>query len=46
MRLWILMMLGATLAFGQTKPVDNLQRCQSILTDAENDRNPDGRKGC
>jgi HEAT repeat protein len=45
MRLWILMMLGATLAFGQTKPVDNLQRCQSILTDAENDRNPDGRKG-
>ena len=45
MRIWILMMLGATLAFGQAKPADTLQRCQSILNDAAHDRNPDGRKG-
>ena len=45
MRIWILMMLGATLAFGQAKPVDTVQRCRSILNDAAHDRNPDGRKG-
>jgi HEAT repeat protein len=45
MRIWILMMLGASLAFGQTKPVDTLQRCRTILDDAAHDRNPDGRKG-
>jgi HEAT repeat protein len=39
------MMLGATLAFGQAKPPDNVQRCQSILNDAIHDRNPDGRMG-
>jgi HEAT repeat protein len=39
------MMLGTTLAFGQTQPGDTLQRCRSILNDAVNDRNPDGRKG-
>jgi HEAT repeat protein len=39
------MMIGAALAFGQAKPIDNLQRCQSILGDAEHDKNPDGRKG-
>jgi len=44
-RIWILMMLGTTLAFGQTKPADTIQRCQSILDDAVHDRNPDGRKG-
>ena len=38
-------MLGAALAFGQTKPADNLQRCRTILDDAQHDRNPDGRKG-
>ena len=26
MRIWILMMLGASLAFGQTKPADNLAK--------------------
>jgi len=44
-RIWILMMLSATLAFGQTKPVDTVQRCLNILNDAAYDRNPDGRKG-
>ena len=39
------MMLGTTLAFGQAKPADTLQRCQSMLNDAAQDRNPDGRKG-
>lgn len=45
MRIWILMMLGATVAFGQTKPADTTERCRSILNDAIHDRNPDGRKG-
>ena len=45
MRIWILMMLGTTLAFGQTKPADTVQRCRSMLNDAVHDRNPDGRKG-
>ena len=45
MRIWILMMLSATLAFGQTKPADTVQRCRGILNDAVHDRNPDGRKG-
>jgi HEAT repeat protein len=39
------MMLGTTLAFGQTKPADTVQRCRSMLNDAVHDRNPDGRKG-
>jgi HEAT repeat protein len=45
MRIWILILLGASLAFGQTKPIDNLQRCRTILDDAAHDHNPDGRKG-
>ena len=45
MRIWILMLLGASLAFGQTKPVDTLQRCRTILDDAVHDKNPDVRKG-
>jgi HEAT repeat protein len=45
MRNWILMMLGATLAFGQTQPADTVQRCLSILNDAVHDGNPDGRIG-
>ena len=45
MRIWILMMFGASLAFGQIKPIDTLQRCRTILDDAAHDRNPDGRKG-
>ena len=45
MRIGILMMLGATLALGQTKPADNLQKCQRILSDAIHEWNPDGRKG-
>ena len=44
MRIWILMMLSTTLAFGQTKPADTVQRCRSMLNDAVHDRNPDGRK--
>jgi len=44
-RIWILMMLGTTLAFGQTTPADTLQRCHSMLNDAAHERNPDGRKG-
>jgi len=39
------MMLGTTLAFGQMKPADTVQRCQSMLNEAVHDRNPDGRKG-
>src|SRR5208337_4556036 len=45
LRIWILMMLGTSLAFGQAMPADTMQRCQSILIDAAHDRNPDGRKG-
>ena len=45
MKIWILMMLGVSLAFGQTKPIDTAQRCRTILDDAAHDRNPDGRKG-
>ena len=45
MRILILMMLGTTLAFGETKPADTVERCQSMLTEAVHDRNPDGRKG-
>jgi hypothetical protein len=45
MRIWILMILGASLAFGQAKPIDTLQRCRTILDDAAQDKNPDGRKG-
>ena len=45
MRIWILMMLSATLAFGQTKPADTGDRCASILNAAAQDPNPDGRKG-
>jgi len=44
-RIWILMMLGATLAFGQTQPVDTVQRCRSMLSDAAHDGNPDVRIG-
>jgi len=44
-RIWILMMLSAALAIGQTKPADTAQRCLSMLNDAAHDRNPDGRKG-
>jgi len=43
-RICILMMLSTTLAFGQTKPADTVQRCRSILNDAVHDKNPDGRK--
>jgi HEAT repeat protein len=39
------MMLATAVAFGQAKPADTLQRCQSILNDAAHDRNPNGRKG-
>ena len=45
MRIWILMMLSTTLAFGQTKPADTVQRCRSMLDEAAQDKNPDGRKG-
>ncbi len=45
MRIWILMMLSTTLAFGQTKPADTVQRCRSMLNDAVHDKNPDVRKG-
>jgi HEAT repeat protein len=44
MRVWILMMLCTTLAFGQTKPADTLQRCRSILAEAAEEKNPDVRK--
>ena len=40
-----MMMLSTTLAFGQTKPADTVQRCRDMLNDAVHDRNPDGRKG-
>ncbi|HLY60879.1 MAG TPA: HEAT repeat domain-containing protein [Terriglobia bacterium] len=45
MRVWMLMMLGTALAFGQTKPAESLQKCQKILDAAIQDKNPDGRKG-
>ena len=44
MRIWILMMLSTTLAFGQTKPADTVQRCRSMLAEAAQDKNPDVRK--
>lgn len=44
MRILIMMMLGTTLALGQTNPPDTLQRCRSMLNNAAHDRNPDGRK--
>ena len=44
MRVWILMMLSATLALGQAKPPDTLARCRGILSDAVQDHNPDIRK--
>jgi hypothetical protein len=44
MRTWVLMvvttMLGATLALGQTKPSDTVQRCRRMLDDAAQDKNP------
>jgi HEAT repeat protein len=43
-RIWILMMLSTTLAFGQAKPADTVQRCQSMLAEAAQDKNPDVRK--
>ena len=44
MRIWILVMLSTTLAFGQTKTADTIQRCQSILAEAAQDKNPDVRE--
>ena len=44
MRIWILVLLGTTLANGQTTQLSTIQRCQSILNDAVHDRNPDGRR--
>ena len=44
MRIWILMMLGTTLALGQTQPADTVQRCRSMLNDAAHGRNPDDRR--
>jgi HEAT repeat protein len=38
-------MLSATLAFGQAKPDDTMQKCRGILDDAVHDHNPDVRKG-
>jgi len=43
-RIWILMMLGATLAWGQATPDDTVARCRSMLDAAVHDWNPDGRK--
>jgi HEAT repeat protein len=37
------MMLGTTLAFGQTQPADTVQRCWSMLNDAAHNSNPDVR---
>ena len=45
MRVWILMMLSATLAFGQAKSDDLMQKSRGILKDAVADHNPDVRKG-
>ncbi len=45
MRIGILMILGTTLAFGQAKPADTVERCRSILHGAAHDGNPDVRKG-
>ena len=45
MRIWIVLMLGAMAAFGQASPPDTVQKCQRILNEARNDRNPDVRKG-
>jgi len=39
------MILGTTLAFGQAKPADTIQRCRSMLNDAAHNSNPDNRKG-
>jgi HEAT repeat protein len=45
MRIWALMVLTTTLAFGQTKPSDTVQRCRRMLEEAAHDKNPDVRKG-
>jgi len=45
MRVLTLMLLSATLAFGQAKPEDTMQKCRGILKDAVADHNPDVRKG-
>ncbi len=45
MRIWALMVLTTTLALGQTKPSDTVQRCRRMLDEAAQDRNPDVRKG-
>jgi HEAT repeat protein len=37
-------MLGTTVAFGQAKPDDTLQRCKTLLNDSIQDHNPDTRK--
>jgi HEAT repeat protein len=44
-RIWALMVLTTTLALGQTKPSDTVQRCRSMLDEAAQDKNPDVRKG-
>jgi len=44
MRIWILMMLSASLALGQAKPPDTLARCRGILDEAVQEHNPDVRK--
>src|SRR5271157_654976 len=38
------MMLGTTLALGQTQPADTGLRCRSMLNDAAHARNPDDRR--
>jgi HEAT repeat protein len=43
-RIWLLMVLTTTLALGQMKPSDTVQRCRSMLDDAAQDKNPDVRK--
>jgi len=44
MRIWMLMMVGATLAFGQATAPSTIQTCRSMLNDSVHDRNPDTRK--
>lgn len=43
-RICVLMLLTTTLALGQVKPSDTVQRCRRMLNEAAQDKNPDVRK--
>ena len=44
LRTWLIIMVGAAMALGETKPPETLQQCRNILEVDVHDRNPDTRK--